>query len=440
MPVLPAPETPGLTKKPASEPPLKSIDGWSRFCRDRLMSAMQKLKYGSLRLTDPESSRLFGVGESDEPPAELSVNDPLFYRSIVTGGSLGAAEAYLKGWWDSPDLVLLFRLMARNAEALGGLNGVASRLSRGAAAVGHALRRNTHAGSRRNIAAHYDLGEEFYALFLDETMTYSSGIFPTEESSLADASSEKYDRVCRKLRLAPGHHIVEIGTGWGGFALHAAKQYGCRVTTTTISAKQNAHATRRVKEAGLDGQIQVLNKDYRDLTGTFDHLVSIEMIEAVGHHYLDRFFGQCSRLINQNGCMVLQAITIPDYRFHKYVRSVDFIQKYIFPGGCLPSIEATANAVGRSTDFRFLHLEDFAYHYAETLACWRRRYWHEIEKVRALGFDERFVRMWNYYLAYCEAGFLENQIGVAQIMLAKPGCRLVAPMGCVEYPAAEGNR
>ncbi|MFO0959347.1 MAG: cyclopropane-fatty-acyl-phospholipid synthase family protein [Isosphaeraceae bacterium] len=337
-------------------------------------------------------------------------------------GTLGAAEAYLDGWWNCEDLVELFRLLAADGDMLGSVDGTVGRLSRRMGAWAHAMRRNTPRGSRRNIAAHYDLGEDFYALFLDESMTYSAGVFLQKASTLAEASREKYDRICRKLRLNAEHHLLEIGTGWGGFALHAARNYGCRVTTTTISARQYEHAHRRVREEGLDGRIEVLFKDYRELAGSYDHIVSVEMVEAVGHQYLDRYFGQCSGLLRPDGSMLLQAITIPDHRFYSYVQSMEFIQKYIFPGGCLPSIGAIAEAVGRATDLRFFHLEDFGCHYAETLSRWRQGFCRRIDEVRAMGFDERFVRMWHYYLCYCEAGFRENQIGVAQILLAKPRC------------------
>ncbi len=367
------------------------------------------------------------------------MEDHRFYRTAALEGTLGAADAYLKGWWNSDDLVGLFRLLTSNSDVLGSVDGVIARLARGLNAWGNFFRRNTVRASRRNIAAHYDLGEDFYSLFLDETMTYSAGVFPHPDSPLADASREKYDRICRKLQLTPQHHILEIGTGWGGFALHAAQQYGCRVTTTTISRCQYQYARDRVRQARLKERVTVLSEDYRNLTGIYDHAVSIEMVEAVGHQYLDRFFGQCSRLLRRGGVMLLQAITIPDHRFDQYVRSVEFIQKYIFPGGCLPSIGAIASAIGRTTDFRFLHLEDFGYHYAETLARWRQRFWQNIDEVRALGFDERFIRMWHYYLCYCEAGFLENQIGVAQILLAKPGCRRHPLLWRDEWAGGDGR-
>lgn len=421
--VLSAPQALRRADVPANYQRPARPGAFTRFCRSRLTGCLRRLAKGRLRLQDPESSWVFGPTDGGRPGAELRVDDYRFYRALALEGTLGAAEAYLNGWWNSDDLVGLFCLLTRNSDVLGSVDSAIARLARGLSAWGHFLRRNTVRGSRRNIAAHYDLGEDFYSLFLDETMTYSAGVFLHPDSTLADSSREKYDRICRKLQLTPHHHILEIGTGWGGFALHAAQQYGCRVTTTTISRRQYQYARDRVRQAGLEGRITVLNDDYRNLTGVYDHLVSVEMVEAVGQQYLDRFFGRCSRLLRPDGLMLLQAITIPDHRFAQYVRSVEFIQKYIFPGGCLPSIGAIAAAVGQTTDFRFLHLEDFGYHYAETLARWRQRFWQNIDTVYSLGFDDRFIRMWHYYLSYCEAGFLDNQISVAQIVLARPQCR-----------------
>jgi cyclopropane-fatty-acyl-phospholipid synthase len=254
-------------------------------------------------------------------------------------------------------------------------------------------------------------------------MTYSAGIFETPESTLEDASRAKYDRICRKLALGRNHHVLEIGTGWGGFAIHAARNFGCRVTTTTISQQQREFALERIRQQGLSDRITVLLQDYRDLRGSFDRLVSIEMIEAVGHRYLATYFAQCCRLLKSDGMMALQAITIPDERYDDYRKNVDFIQKYIFPGGCLPCFSSMTQAVKRGTDFRLIHSEDFAGHYAETLTRWRQNFWLHEDQVRHLGFDDQFIRMWNYYLCYCEAGFRERQIGVSQLLLSRPDAR-----------------
>jgi len=278
-------------------------------------------------------------------------------------------------------------------------------------------------GSRKNILAHYDLGNDFYALFLDETMTYSCAIFEQENSSLKQASEAKYDRICRKLQLAAGDRVIEIGTGWGGFAVHAARNYGVQVTTTTISDEQHQFARQRIKAAGLEDRITLLKKDYRDLSGKFDKLVSIEMIEAVGHQYLPIFFRTCSRLLKDDGIMALQAITIGDQIFDRHKRTVDFIKRYIFPGSCIPSITAISIALAKATDLRLVHLEDITPHYARTLREWRRRFFTNIKKVRALGFSDTFVRMWEYYLCYCEGGFAERYLGDVQMLFVKPLCR-----------------
>ena len=299
--------------------------------------------------------------------------------------------------------------------------------------VSHRLNRNSKTGSRRNIAAHYDLSNDFYELFLDETMTYSSGVFNDESATMRDASVEKYDRLCRKLDLSEQDHLLEIGTGWGGFSIHAAKNYGCRITTTTISAEQHRYAKERIQSEGLDGQIELLSKDYRDLNGVYDKLVSIEMIEAVGHQYLPTYFQQCSNLLKPNGLFAFQAITIPDQRYDSYRRSVDFIQKYVFPGGFLPSVGALSLAVGKYTDMHWIHYEDFAEHYATTLKNWREKLFENVAAVRELGMSDSFLRLWEFYLCYCEGGFREKQIGVAQVVLEKPENRRPASypgLGC----------
>lgn len=386
------------------------------------MSRLAKLRSGQLTVVDRNGSFEFGQVSTTGLATTINVHDRNFYRGIVLGGALGAAESYIRGDWDSPDLIAAMRVLAQNMELLSGIERGAARLLRPMRAAANWLRRNTRAGSKRNIAAHYDLSNNFFALMLDRTMTYSSGVFPSETSTLEEASIEKYDRICRKLQLTPQDHVLEIGTGWGGFAEHAASHYGCRVTTTTISDEQHAYAARRFCEASLDDRITLLKDDYRELRGQYDKLVSIEMIEAVGEKFLPGYFAKCSELLEPNGMMVLQAITIPDHRYETYRKSVDFIQQYVFPGGFLPSMGAIANCLGSATDFRFFHAEDFGPHYAETLAQWRRNFWQDIEVVKSLGFDDRFVRTWHYYLCYCEAGFRERQIGVSQLLLTKPNC------------------
>jgi len=391
--------------------------------RKAVLGRLGKLQTGRLTVVDQGDTWEFGETGELGLAATISVSDHRFYRDVALGGGLGAAEAYIRGDWDSPDLTAAMQVLAQNAELLAGVEKGAARLLRPLRAGANWLRRNTRSGSKRNISAHYDLSNEFFALMLDPTMTYSSAVFLTPEATLEEASTEKYDRICRKLQLRPADHVLEIGTGWGGFAEHAVKRYGCRVTTTTISDAQHSFAERRFRNAGLAERITLLQDDYRDLRGVYDKLVSIEMIEAVGEKFLPGYFAKCSALLKADGMMCLQAITIPDHRYDTYRKSVDFIQRYIFPGGFIPSMGAMTSCLGRQTDFRFLHSEDFGSHYAETLAHWRQRFGESIDTVRSLGFDERFIRTWRYYLCYCEAGFRERQIGVSQLLLTKPGCR-----------------
>lgn len=388
-----------------------------------VLARLASLVSGKLVLRDASGQHEFGQGESAALPAIIEVHRDEFYREVALRGGLGAAAAYIRGDWDSPNLTLAMRVLARNSAVLTGVEKGGARLLRPLRSAFNWLRRNTRAGSRQNISSHYDLSNDFFALMLDRTMTYSSGIFDAPEATLEEASIEKYDRICRKLDLNPSDHVLEIGTGWGGFAEHAAKNYGCRITTTTISQQQHAYAQNRFREASLEDRIVLLKEDYRDLKGKFSKLVSIEMIEAVGERFLPGYFAKCSELLEPDGMACLQAILIPDHRFDRYRRSVDFIQKYIFHGGFLPSMGAIASAVGTQTDFRFRHVEEFGQDYATTLELWRESFWSQIEKVKALGFDERFIRTWNYYLCYCEAGFHERQIGVAQLVLTKPDCR-----------------
>jgi cyclopropane-fatty-acyl-phospholipid synthase len=384
------------------------------------------LAQGRLVIDDGGNRLEFGRGGEDALTANIEIRDPRFYRHLVFGGSLGAAEAYIRGYWTCDNLVNLVRIFCRNAAAAAGLEGGPARLLNALSRIGHWLKRNTPSGSRRNIAAHYDLGNEFFSLFLDETMAYSCAIFPRAGSTLYEASQAKFDRICHKLALAANDHVLEIGTGWGGFALHAAKAYGCRITTTTISRKQYEYSRQQVAAAGLSDRVTVLCEDYRALTGSFDKLVSIEMIEAVGHQYFDTFFRVCSERLKPHGMMLLQAIVIPDQRYERYRRSVDFIQRYIFPGGCLPSIGAICQSLGRATDLQISHLEDITPHYAETLAHWRQRFRANVDQVRRLGFSDDFMRTWEFYFCYCEGGFRERAIGDVQILLTKPAWQRAA--------------
>ncbi len=343
-----------------------------------------------------------------------------FWFEVACRGTIGAGEAYMAGAWTVDDLTTLVRVLANDL-------GTADRLERGLARLSvpvfrllHLLARNTRSGSRRNISAHYDLGNAFFALFLDPTMMYSCAYFSHPEATLHEASVAKLERVCRQLALAPGDRVIEIGCGWGGFAIHAASRYGCQVTTTTISREQYDFAVERVRTAGLAGQVEVLLSDYRDLSGRYDKLVSIEMIEAVGHQYLDAYFRQCSRLLKPSGAMLLQAITIRDQFYDQARRSVDFIKRFIFPGSFIPSVQSMLDSLARATDMKLFHMEDIGPHYARTLRLWRERFLARRGDVRAQGYPESFVRMWEYYLCYCEGGFEERQLGDVQMLLTKP--------------------
>ena len=393
-----------------------------RTARGIILQRLDGLQTGALQIDEGSRSTVFGTGESG-PGARLRIIDPSTYRQLLTGGTIGAAEAYVAGHWECDDLTSLVRVFVANRALLEGTDDGWARLTTPVRRILHALNRNTRGGSRRNIAAHYDLGTEFYALWLDPTMMYSSAWYPAASSTLHEASSAKLDRICRKLELDPSDHVVEIGTGWGGFAEHAARHFGCRVTTTTISQQQHEFATRRIRDAGLADRVTVLNRDYRDLDGQFDKLVSIEMIEAVGHQYHARFFAKCQSLLKANGLMLLQAITIADQYYRRYLRNVDFIRRYIFPGGCLLSLTAMCGTLTRHTDLRAVDIEDIGPHYSRTLRDWRAAFEDRIDEVRALGFDETFIRLWRYYLCYCEGAFIERAIGDVQMLLMRPDAR-----------------
>jgi cyclopropane-fatty-acyl-phospholipid synthase len=388
------------------------------------MALLEGMEMGGLTLEENGQRHTFGAATEQFPLcAVLTVHRPRFFRKALWGGTVGAAEAYMAGDWSADDLTKVIRLMVINRHIFEKMDRGWGRFMEPVHQWFHWLNKNTRAGSRANIVAHYDLGNDFYELFLDETLTYSCGIFEKEASTLREASVAKYDRICLKLDLQPSDHVLEIGTGWGGFAIHAARHYGCRVTSTTISPSQLALAKERVQEAGLGRLVTLLLKDYRDLKGTYDKLVSIEMVEAVGHQFLETFFQSCSRHLKRDGMMLLQAITIADAVYPRHKRSVDFIKRYIFPGSCIPSRAAMCEAMARATDLTLVHLEDLTPHYARTLREWRQRFFANIEKVRALGYSDTFIRMWDYYLCYCEGGFEERYLGDVQMLMAKPFCR-----------------
>ncbi len=396
----------------------------TRAFRAMVRGRLAGLAGGRLEIADGEG--VWRTGEDGAALVRTMVHDPRFYRDLVLGGSLGAASSYIDGRWSSDDLPALIALLVRNTELADGFEGGLASIANGVARLRHRLRGNTVRGSKRNIHDHYDLGNDLFELFLDPTMTYSSGVFARPDATLADASVEKLDRICRKLALGPDTHVVEIGTGWGSFAIHAASRYGCRVTTTTISREQHDLAARRIRDAGVADRVELVIEDYRNLSGRYDRLVSIEMVEAVGHEHLGTYLGKCAELLRADGAALIQAITMPDQRYAQYLRSSDFIRHYVFPGSCVPSVGALVDAAGRASDLKLVHLEDLASHYARTLRAWRERFLARADAVRALGYPERFVRLWDFYLAYCEAGFEERYLGTAQILLHKPGCRLDA--------------
>lgn len=391
-----------------------------RMLRARLVARLASFSHGQIVLHDALGR--VELGAPSDLKVRIEVLDPAFYRALAAQGTVGAGEAYIHGLWNCSDLVALVRLLLRNRDLLDGMERGFARLGGHALRAWHALNRNTRSGSRRNIAAHYDLGNAFFQLFLSRDLMYSSAYW-AEGDDLEAASTRKLELICRKLDLNPGDHVVEIGTGWGGFALHAARNYGCRVTTTTISREQHALASERIAQAGLADRVQVLLKDYRDLEGTYDKLVSIEMIEAVGAGYLDGYFAKIGALLKPDGLALLQAITIEDHRYAQALKSVDFIKRFIFPGSFIPSIHAMLAAKTRASDLGLVALEDFGDSYARTLHAWRVRFVEHLREVRAQGFDEAFMRMWDFYLAYCEGGFRERSIGVAHLVLAKPGWR-----------------
>ena len=400
------------------EPTCDTARGFlTRLSHDLVMSKLSTIEDGQLILDDQCSRTIIGTAGADDLNATLTVNHPAFYGRLVRGGSLGLAETYIDGLWDSDNLPELFRIFSRNLHRLSpGWTQTASRL---AARVSHWLLRNTKENSRSNISAHYDLGNDFFSLFLDESMMYSAGMFDTPDTSLEDAQQIRMQRVCESLDLQPEDHVIEIGTGWGGMARYMAEHFGCRVTTTTISQQQFDYATNLIQDAGLEDQVTVLLSDYRDLDSRFDKLVSLEMIEAVGPQFYDTYFSKCNELLKPGGRMLLQAIVIPEQRYESYLKSVDFIQKYIFPGGSLPSVNAMQHSVAATTNLRMLSLTDFADGYARTLREWRRRFFQRLPEVREQGYSEKFIRMWDYYLTYCEGAFDERAVGVVHAVWGK---------------------
>ena len=391
------------------------------LARRLVLNKLAQVKVGHIVVQDGVDSWSFGEAEDEALlKASILVTDSAFYSDIAFGGSVGAGESFMQGHWKCFDLVSLVRILLRNRHVLEGMESGLARLTKPLQKLFHWVNRNTREGARRNIAAHYDLGNEFFALWLDESMMYSSAIYEESGMSLAEAQTARLDRICEKLSLGPGDRVIEIGTGWGGFAIHAASKYGCHVTTTTISREQYELARQRVEAAGVQDRVELLLQDYRDLGGTYDKLVSIEMIEAIGWKQFDTYFAKCSELLKPGGEMLIQAITIADTQYERAKRSVDFIQRYIFPGSNLTSVGAMTRSIATRTDLQLSGLEDIGLHYAQTLRDWRRNFLLQLPQVRAMGYPEAFIRMWEYYFCYCEGGFLERAISDVHLQARKP--------------------
>ena len=420
---------PSIIPEVAAETAAPAGEGWLiRLARKALLQRLALLRDGEIRLHEAGNVHRFGARTARcGLAATLTVRDPQFWSLAAGGGTVGAGESYINGHWRCDDLTALVRIMVLNRHVMQEMeHGLAARASALLRRLLHWANRNSRSGSARNIAAHYDLGNDLYRLMLDDTMAYSCGIYLSEDATLHEASIAKFDAVCRKLALTSSDHLVEIGTGWGGLAIHAAENYGCRVTTTTISREQHEFAKEKIAARGLAGRITLLFKDYRDLSGKFDKLVSIEMIEAVGAKYLDTYFAKCSSLLKPGGAMLLQAITLQDQFYRQALKSVDYIQRFVFPGSFIPSVTAIADSVTRVTDMKLFNLEDIGPHYAPTLKAWRERFFANLDKVRALGYPDSFIRLWEFYLCYCEGGFAERQLGDVQMLLTKPDCRRAA--------------
>ena len=409
--------------------------GVNTVARKLIFQALQHVQFGSITLIEafddnaPKRTHFGGASDSSISSSAvgrhslhvtLRIYDPIVYRQLLLGGSIALADSYINGEWDTDDLTGLIRLAARNLTVLNKLENRFAGVSKAFEKAKHQLRSNDKSGSKSNILAHYDLGNDMYQRFLDETMMYSSAVYRTPDVSLSDAQQHKLALICQRLQLTADDHVIEIGTGWGGFAIYAAKHYGCTVTTTTISDAQYDEAQRRVEAEGLSDKITLLKQDYRELTGQYDKLVSIEMIEAVGHEYLPVFFAKCNSLLKPTGLMVLQAITFNDQNYQEYLNSVDFIQTHIFPGGCLLSNQELNTQFTEQTDMVIKQLHDYGFDYAHTLRDWRLAFMAQREEITELGYDDAFIRLWNFYFCYCEGGFLERTIGVVQVTAVKP--------------------
>jgi cyclopropane-fatty-acyl-phospholipid synthase len=391
-----------------------------RLARKLVLKSLASLKYGQLNISEGNQVWTFGTHKDQEPHATIRIERACMWDRVAFGGTVGAAESYMDSDWSSDNLVDVVRIFCGNREMMSGFEGGLALLKWPFLQAYHALRRDTIAGSRKNISAHYDLGNDFFAAWLDPSMTYSSGIFPSSDASMLSASILKIQTLCDKLHLKPTDHLLEIGSGWGALAFFAASNFGCKVTTVTISQNQYNFVRSEAKKLGLQDKIDVQFLDYRNITGSFDKIVSVEMIEAVGHHYFDTFFEKVSKLLKPDGLAVIQAITIRDQYYEEAIRNVDFIQRYIFPGSTIPSIARMMESVKDATDMTLEGLEDFTPHYAKTLEKWREAFWKSEGSLKTMGCSESMMRMWDFYFAYCQGGFTEHVIGVVQMVLSKP--------------------
>ncbi len=409
------PERPA-TASPQSHSSVGKANRWQTLWYKAVRRQLAKLRQGELILLSPLGEARFGT--PDDLCVQLVIHDADVFERLAAGGSLGAADAFMEGKWECDDLVALVRLLVRNRDLLDAMEGGLARLGSLLLRGWHTLRRNTRKGSRANIAAHYDLGNELFELFLDDDwMMYSSALFQTPEDTLEQAQQQKLHRLCDKLQLTETDHLLEIGTGWGGCALFAARHYGCRVTTITISREQYQYAYAKVRRLGLQDRITVLLRDYRDLEGQYDKLISIEMVEAVGHQFLDRYFQCCRSLLKPGGLAIIQAITIEDHRYRQALHSVDFIKRHIFPGSFIPCVSVLTSSAAKAR-LRLVNLEDIGSSYALTLNHWHRRFNASLTQAKQLGYDETFIRMWQFYLCYCEGGFRERSISDVHLLFA----------------------
>ena len=404
-----------MTQSPAIVPEHVRVRS-SSLSKRLVLSRLEKLSSGVVEITENGEISRYGQGSH---VASFRVLDERFWSSIVKHGPNGAAEAWVEGWWTTDHLTDVLRIFAREADVQSSLSDRAW-ISKWRSKFWQAARSGTVDRAKQNILAHYDLSNDFYRLWLDPSMTYSSGLFSSPEISLSQAQQAKYQRMAQIADIQDGHQVVEIGTGWGGFAVYLAENHDVEVTTTTISDAQFNYAEALIRSRGLEHRINLLRQDYREVSGTFDRLVSVEMIEAVGHEHLPSYFQAIDRLLKADGQASIQAITMPLHKYKVYLGSTDFIRRYVFPGSCCPSLAAILSAVAENSKLRLVAQDDFAEDYAVTLAKWLENFCAKEEEIRMLGFDDRFLRFWKYYLSYCEAGFRERSIGLSQLAFAAP--------------------